>query len=173
VGEGLPNSDFSGIGILDRATCEQVASLHGRWRPEIFARKAVPLCVEYNRALLGIEANNHGHSALNTAKNTLLYPRLYYHTDYDVEGKTKAKLGWQTNLKTRPIMLDDFVEAINNDVMKINDLGLLSECLTFQDNGKGKYEATEGHFDDRIFKWAIAYQLRNKGFGAEPRVSVV
>ncbi|KKN52792.1 hypothetical protein LCGC14_0609100 [marine sediment metagenome] len=173
VGEGLPHSDYSGTGILDAVTCEQVACLHGRWKPEVYANKSVKLCEEYNRALFGIEANNHGHSALNTAKNTLHYTRLYYHSDYDQDGKVKSKLGYQTTVKTRPILLDDLSTALDDGHMIINDTGFLSECLTFQDNGSGKYEAMEGYHDDRIFMWGIAWQLRKQRFGAEPRVSMV
>lgn len=161
--EGTEHGDFAGLGILDRRTCEQVADFHARCRPEVLAKKSVELCREYNTAVLAIEANNHGHSALNTAKNTLHYPRLFMHKSYDAKG-TK-KLGWQTNDKTRPIMLDDLKVAIEDRLMKVNDKQFLAELFTFQDvsesdAAKARYGARSGKHDDRIIKWGIAWAVR-------------
>jgi len=169
VGEGLPNSDFSCAGVLDYETGEQVACLHGRWKPEVFGEKMAKLGYEYNTAWLAPEANNHGHSTLNTLLNVLHYPRLYYHRDYDAVGQS-VKLGWQTNLKTRPIMLSGIKTAVENNFMKINCPIFLSECRNFQDSGEGKYE---GDYDDTIIAWAICWQIRNIGFGPEPKISVI
>ena len=49
---------------------------------------------------------------------------------------------------------------MRNDYITLNDLALLNECRTFVDNGAGKYEASSGNFDDRIFATAIAWQMR-------------
>lgn len=159
VGEGLPTGDYSGIGIIEKESGRQVADLHGRWRPEIFAKKAADLCLYYNKALLAIESNNHGHSALNTLLNTLYYPNLYYHENYDQTGS--RKLGWQTTGKTRDNMLDNLNAGIEDHSIGINDKEFLDECLNFVDNGSGKYEASAGNHDDRVVKWAIAWYIRN------------
>lgn len=159
VGEGLPDGDFSGVGILDKESGNQVASLHGRWRPEVFARKAAKLANEYNKALLAVESNNHGHSALNTLLNVLHYSNLYYHENYDNTGD--KRLGWQTNGKTRDNMLDNLKAGIEENVIGINDAEFLNECIDFVDNGSGKYEAPSGKHDDRVIKWAIAWYVRS------------
>lgn len=157
--EGTPDGDFTCAGVLDVDTCEQVAAFHARVSPETGAEKAVALAKKYNNALLGIEANNHGHSALNTAKNTLMYGHLFKHRMYDATG-TK-KLGWQTNDKTRPIMLSGLKKAVEGRLMKVNDEDFLSETTTFQRNGESsKYEARSGSHDDRVIMWGIAWQLR-------------
>lgn len=169
--EGLPTSDPGGVGVLDRTTCEQVAEFHGRVRPEVLAKKAVKLCREYNRALLAIEANNHGHSVLNSAKNTEKYGNLFYHRQYDVTGT--EKLGWQTNDKTRPMLLDGLKTAVEDRLMKINDRGFLSECMTFQRDPDGnKYEARPGKHDDRVIKWGIAWAVRSAP-ARTPRVTAL
>ncbi|MCR4284952.1 MAG: hypothetical protein NUV97_02810, partial [archaeon] len=138
VGEGLAHGDFSGVGVIEKESGKQVACLHGRWRPEVFAKKAAALCGEYNKALLAVESNNHGHSTLNTLLNQIHYPNLYYHENYDQEG-TK-KLGWQTNGKTRSNMLDNLNSGIEEYTLGINDKEFLNECIDFIDNGSGKYE---------------------------------
>lgn len=159
VGEGMTNSDYSAGVVLDVVSCEQVARLMGRWKPETFAIKLANLGLKYNTALLGVEANNHGHSTLNTLLNTLHYPRLYYHTDYDSTGS--EKLGWQTNGKTRNTMISDLATAIDEYLMKINDPLFINQCMTFQKDGDGKYQAGEGCYDDLVIAWAISYQLKN------------
>jgi len=169
VGEGLPNSDFSVGGVLDYETCEQVACLRGRWKPEVFGEKMAKLGYEYNTALLAPEANNHGHSTLNTLLNAIHYPRLYYHRDYDTTSQS-TKLGWQTNAKTRPTMLSGIKMAVEDNLMKVNCPIFLSECRNFQDSGEGKYE---GDHDDTVIAWAICWSVRQIGFGPEPRVSMI
>ena len=163
VAEGTEHGDWSVCGVLDRETGEQVARWRGRARPEVFAEKCAALCTLYHRAQLGIERNNHGHSALNTAINKLHYANLYEHEDYDqVDGRSK-KAGWPTNSKTRPIMLDDLSAGIMpGGGMRVNDPVFLTEMLAFVDNGNGKYEARTGQHDDDLMAWAIAWQLRSK-----------
>ena len=167
VSEGIEGADLSCAVVLDRDG-RQCAALHGYWRPEVFAAKACALGRWYHNALLGVEAQNHGHSALNTARHTIRYPRLYTHRDYDQRHGERRKLGWQTTAKTRPLMLDDLAEAVHNGYMQINHREFLEECLVFADNGKGKYEARPGYHDDTIMAWAIAWQLR-KSAPSPPR----
>ena len=154
---------------MDYKTGEQVACLHGRWKPEVFGEKMAKLGYEYNTALLAPEANNHGHSTLNTLLNTLHYPRLYYHKDYDATGQGE-KLGWQTNAKTRPIMLSGIKTAVEDSFMKVNCPMFLGECRNFQDSGEGKYE---GDYDDTVMAWAIAWQVRQTAGGDQLRMSVI
>lgn len=170
VGEGLAAGDWSIMGVLDLETMEQVAVLRGHWKPEDFARRMDRLGREYNSALLAVERNNHGHSALNTLLNVTMYPNLYYHADYDAAAdKPQTVLGWPTNAKTRPIMLDDLRQALEDGLVIARDRVMLTECLTFEQSGEGKYEARGGCHDDAVIAWAIAVQARKNW--AQPRVT--
>ncbi len=163
VGEGLPDSDYSVTVILDRRTMEQCAVLRGRWGPREFARRSVKLCETYNRALWAVERNNHGHSVLNTAENELAYPNLYYHQDYDASGSSAMQLGFPTNLKTRPQMLDLVKEATEEGHMRVRDRVFLEEARTFVRQKDGKYRAREekGCHDDVFIAWSIALHVRD------------
>lgn len=165
VAEGLKDGNWSMGGLLDAVSGEQVAALRGHWTPEDFARRLVLLAQEYKGEeveypLLAVERNNHGHSCLNTLSNTYNYPNLYYHREYDARGKEAPCLGWPTTPKTRPILLDDFREAVEKKYMVINDRILLDECRTFGPNDRGKYEALNDADDDSVFGWGIAWQVR-------------
>lgn len=162
--EGNVNSDSSVCAILDKETGEQVAVLRGKWRPEVFARKAIALCIEYNEAIFACEINNHGHSVMNTVMNTLHYKHIFYRkkpldrNKFDQQ-KEENIPGWHTNASTRPLLLDDLNEAMESGFMQVNDETFLAECKTFVDNG-GRYEADEGQHDDSIIAWGIAWQCR-------------
>jgi hypothetical protein len=162
VGEGVPDGDFSCAKVLDEDMTE-VASWHGIIKPENFAKKVAEIGLYYNGAIVGIEANNHGHTVLNVLRNSLYYGNLYYMLDYDRrKGKKVRKLGWQTTGRSRPILLDDFKHSIEGGDTHVNDPGTLEECNSFIDNGTGKYEAPRGEHDDRIFAHGIAIQIRGK-----------
>ena len=161
-GEGIPGQDPSCAGVLDLEG-RQCAVLHGYWTPEAYGRLLVHLANWYNYALLAPEANNHGHSVLNTIKNECHYGHLYFHRDYDRRSNVKAKIGWQTNAKTRPILLDNLKEAVHEGFMEVNHKDFLSECFTFMDDGSGKYQARSGCHDDTVLAWGIAWQARKKG----------
>lgn len=161
VAEGTPTGNYSVMGVLDVETEDQVACLRGKFPPEDFAKRCAALCNEYNGAFLGVERNNHGHSCLNTLVNTIGYSNLYYYSDYDPSTqKSNPRLGWETNGKTRPILLDDLREHIEKGFMRTKDRELLSECRTFGPVGASRYEAQEGCHDDSIFAWGIAIQVR-------------
>jgi hypothetical protein len=161
--EGLDAGDFSVCGILNLTTGEQVARLMGRWRPEVFARKSIELCKKYNNAVFACEINNHGHSVMNTVMNTLHYKYIYYRMNDLKRSKGRKvkekKPGWQTNAQTRPILLDDLNEALEEQYMIVNDQQFLMQCKTFVDRG-GKYEASAGEHDDLVIAWGIAWQAR-------------
>ena len=69
------------------------------------------------------------------------------------------RLGWNTNMVTRPIMCSDLREAINTEVDGIIDKDFYKEALTFIYNRNGKPEAAEGSKDDRVIAQAIKFQL--------------
>lgn len=155
------DNDPSHAGVIDLEG-RQCASLHGYWKPEVFGRHICKLGKWYRKAVLAIEVKEHGHSVMNTVRNECHYPNLYRHRDYDQRGGS-AKIGWDTNGKTRPIMLDDLREATHEGFLEVNDEDYIGECFTFQDDGKGKFKARSGTHDDTIFGWGIAWQARKKG----------
>lgn len=155
--EGLAHGDLNGFGVLERDTGRQVASLHGRFNFDQLAEWGLRLSKKYNDALIGCERNNHGHAVLQRmidkgAKSHLKGGCLYYFH--------KDKPGWDTNGQTRPVMIDELAEAVEDDLMTVRDRDFLDECLTFKKQSNGKYEADQTCHDDTVMKWAIAWQMR-------------
>jgi hypothetical protein len=141
VGEGLAHGDASAACVIDRESGEQVAELHGRVSPERFARLLDALGRHYHQAELAVERNNHGHSVLNTLFHVTSYPALYHHADYDQAGQHRQELGWPTDQKTKPIMVDDFTAAVAGGHLLIHSSGLVDECFSFVVTDTGSQEA--------------------------------
>ncbi len=158
--EGIAGGDYSSCIIIDGETCEQVAELHGHWPAHIFANKCAEICKAYNSALLAVERNNHGHTVLNTLRNQLNYPNLYEYRDYDSRGVMRKKLGWETNVKSKPIMIDELARGIAEKSIRIRSTELVKECMTYVYNGRGGMGAEVGCRDDRVMAFAIALQAR-------------
>jgi len=158
--EGIAGGDYSCCIIIDAETCRQVAELHGHWPIHIFANKCEKICKTYNSALLAVERNNHGHTVLNILRNQLNYPNLYEYRDYDSSGVLRKKLGWETNVKSKPIMIDELARGIAEKSVRIRSTELVKECMTYVYNGRGGMGAEAGCRDDRVMAMAIAIQAR-------------
>jgi len=161
--EGNLNSDDSPIGVLRWDNGEQVARLNWKASPSALGHKCVEFAKKYNGALIAIENNNTGHSAINTVMNQCLYNRVYYHEDLVKENpKESTTPGWRTTGLTRPLLLNELNDSLENDEMIVNDKLFLTQCRVFRDNGQGKLEASRnsGHHGDLVITWGIAWQAR-------------
>ena len=62
--------------------------------------------------LVAVEKNNHGHAVLLELKEHIKYPRLFV-----PEGKKDP--GWITDRVTRPIMIDTFIDGVENGTISL------------------------------------------------------
>jgi hypothetical protein len=161
--EGV-GGDACAAHVFNIRGCEQVASFNSTSiKPSEFAEKLVQMAemygTRYPGTLIGVERNNHGHSVLLKLDEVLEYPNIF--KTYKEEKKSDIKeirLGWITDRVTRPIMVDTFIEGVENGTIKLNDRETLGECLTLINND-GKIEAEEGKHDDLVMAACIAVQM--------------
>ena len=155
VAEGI-KQDHSVIDVFCTQTKEQVAQFRSNTIKAFkLGDKIVEIAKMYRTGgrpwpLVGVEKNNHGHAVLEYLYNTKTYANLYQHKD-DTNG-------WHTNLVTRPIMVNTFIDGIESGTIKINSADTLGECLTLV-NIKGKIEADDGHHDDCFMSGCIGVQM--------------
>lgn len=150
--EGV-GGDYSAAHVFNIKTREQVASFHGHLKPSEFADKLVEMSELYSNRfpiMIGVERNNHGHAVLLKLDEILNYPNIYKYSE--------DKLGWMTDKITRPLMIDTFIEGVENGTIKLNDRDTLSECLTLTNNN-GKIEAEDTKHDDLFIAACIATQM--------------
>lgn len=148
--------DYSVGVIYEVDSMEQCAQIRSnKWKPRIFADELNDLCLMYSKPgrimpLLAVELNNHGHAVMLQLEDHLSYTNLYECKD--------GTNGWLTNSVTRPLMLDAFIDGVEDEIVVLNSYDTLNECLTFVNN-KGKLEAEVGQHDDTIIASAIALQM--------------
>ncbi|WP_375272855.1 hypothetical protein [Sphingomonas sp.] len=160
--------DWSVAQVLDRHK-RQVAVWRGKVEPDYLATILFHLGHLFNEARMGIEFNNHG-----ILPNTLLYKtgimvrgelktydNLYTREVYDKQTEElKTELGFYTDVKTRPLIIDELRKDVRESTICLNDAQTIDEMMTFvADPKSGKIEAEVGRHDDTVMALAIANHI--------------
>src|SRR3990167_6896180 len=112
-GEG---ADFSSINVWTKESTEQVCQYYGKRRPDELAELIKEIAVFYNNALVGVE-NNMLSTILMLSK---IYDNYYFEIREDEKTlKRTKKLGWNTNTKTRDVMIEDYNMMFEEGHLKI------------------------------------------------------
>jgi len=118
-------------------------------------------------AMVAIECNNHGLSTQDTLQLHLGYTHFYiweYLDARDTDSRYSRRIGWQTNVRTRPILLSKFYDALctwdpiteQSDYI-IHSAILLDQLKDFTTDGAlWEAAAARGAKDDCIMAAAIA-----------------
>lgn len=157
-GEG---ADFACIDVwtTDNDKFYQCAQFYVKMRPDELAEITKDIAEVYNRAFIGVE-NNMLTTMLFLSK---IYDNYFYETRIDEKTLKKTKkLGWNTNLKTRDVMIDEFAIYFDEDNLVINSPITLAEMRTFVKKPNGKREHADGKHDDALFAGMIALQMHRR-----------
>jgi hypothetical protein len=165
VAEGIvkgSDGDESTATVVDRITWKQMAVYQGKITPVRFGALLETLAYFYNTALIACEVNNHGHTVNNYFEQHN-YTNVFYRRDFDKLGNPVfEKIGWDTNKKTRPLLVDALDEAVNRNYCEIHDIPMLEQMLRFVNNEKtGKQEGALGCHDDLVICQGIAFAVMN------------
>lgn len=171
VAEGN-GGDYSVLAIIC-LTCKRTAArYHAHCGVDSFYRTCNSTGVKYNRALLGIELNNHGHAVVMGLRE-IGYPNLYkqdhkHRIIKSSRDNVAIKFGWETTADSKPVMLDHLKVALEGDsesdednfdpAIEWLDTEFLKEALTIHEQG-GKIQAVTGKHDDLVIAYAIAWQM--------------
>jgi len=152
--------DYSAGAVMRMDNFDIVATLRGRWEPDIYGEALFALAKLYNWALLAIEAHSIGESVIawvaaeraasNGEAGRPAYPNLYRR----LVGTQGFKLGWETSGKSRPTMLSNSRQLIRDGQGKIPDLVWLREHLAMEKQKNGRILPRRGH-DDTVMQRAI------------------
>lgn len=157
--EGVEGGDYSVAVIWDRTTGEEIGFFRGLPSPDHFATLLNKWGREFNNALMVVEINNHGLTTLTILKQ-LMYPSLYFRpSKFDTMAQSwSEKLGWRTTKVTRPLLIDDFAQAIREHSITIHSKELFDEMMTFIYDRNNNMVPAEGFHDDTIFAAGIGFQ---------------
>lgn len=89
-----------------------------------------------------------------------MYPTLYFRpAKFEVMGQPWSdKLGWRTTKLTRPLMIDDFAQAMRDKLLTIHSKELLDEMTVFVYDKNNNFASLPGYHDDCIFAAGISFQ---------------
>jgi hypothetical protein len=150
--EGVGGDPSGGI-MYRRSNGQHVATIDGQFPPHEAAAVGIELCEEYGGALFAPERNNHGHAVLGATKS-IGYNRVYRHDD--------DKRGWNTNVVSRPVMLDSLEDAHRKGLWTSPDPAVLGQMRKFVINDSGRAEAARGEHDDLVIAAAIGWAVRQR-----------
>lgn len=163
VAEGLVTGDYSCGMVLDE-DFRLCAVWHGHVDPDVFGEELVKLAKFYNEAYMGIENNNNGSSTVRSVVRKE-YWNIYYQKSYSkITDTMTQKIGWNTSIRTKPIMINGLAAYIREMWLDLPWDTLISECFTYVKGDDGvTTNAQSGCHDDTVMALAIALQLLLEG----------
>ena len=158
VGMGVKR-DWSVAQVLDTKK-RQVATWRGQVDPDHYATILLYLGRYYNEARIAVESNNHGILTCVRLGKDFSYPDFYQDTVYDkvIDAET-TRLGFNTNVKTKPLIIDQLRASIRGDEIEIYDRDTLEEMRSYIVTESGAMEAERGCHDDCVMSLAIANHI--------------
>jgi len=121
--------------------------------PREFAKRLYTVALHYNKAILNIENNNHGHTVISILLNDYGYNKIMNTYDFTT-GSWGTRIGWEETTRTRVFLLDVLREYIWDRWMDLTP-EIATELLTFIEKN-GKVKALSGYHDDYIFSFGLA-----------------
>jgi hypothetical protein len=152
-------SDWCVAQVLD-AQKRQVAMWRGQVTPDHYARVLNALGYYYNVAMIAPERNGHGLLVCVRLWKDLNYPNCF--TDLkegQMADRETLDIGFQTNVSSKPLIIDKLRGEVREREIEINDHTTLSEMLSFVVTETGKMEADAGCYDDTVMALAIANHI--------------
>lgn len=151
---GLQDGDPAALGVLDRHLRRYVAVVHGAYSPREIAQLAMDLGAYYDYAKINWENDGNGLGCTEVFIE-YGYANLFKNNP---DGVTLSDYGWNTNAKTRPIMVanakTDFEHG--NSPIDIPYVAFYGEALAFQcPPGSNRPEAISPAHDDLVMMYAL------------------
>jgi hypothetical protein len=152
-GHGIPGDDYSAISIWKipmhpSSPYIQVAEYQGYADPTAFARLIALLGEFYNQCEIAPECNTIT-QVIGDLLNVHNYPSIYrWRRNDKVKGRFTNYFGWETNAKSRNLMMSRFRTNMLQDLVIIRSSRLMDEAYNFVDDGTGRFEAADDSYDD-------------------------
>ena len=138
---------------------------NNRIAPDLFAYEIKNGGEKYGMAIVAPERNNMGHATITELKKIYPIENIYQYEVLDKDTKIKThKLGWETNLVSKPRMMYEFQRAVYNDLVEIPSRPLLAEMRTYNLEDLQEVKRDDGtttHWD-RLMSAAIGFQMKNQ-----------
>lgn len=158
VAEGLEHGDYSVVWVIEAATGACVAKWRGHIPADLLGSEVChDIGYWYGRALIGVEANNHGLTTLVALRDSG-YPNIYHRTSLETGTKKQRQaMGWFTSRTSKPYLMDGLAAALRED-LRLTDAETIAELRTYVRDPDGKMHGSP--FDDQVMALGIAQEMR-------------
>lgn len=166
------SADWGVISVFDRMPMmsgeapELVAQFRGHIDKDITIWIAVQIATYYNNALLVVESNTYDSQFRDDDSELIFdtikdyYPNLYARTEADkVREGAPVKWGFNTNKKTKPLIIANFESILREDGYIERDLRALNEAHMFEVKDNGSTGAKSGQNDDILMTRMIGMYI--------------
>ena len=156
---GLEDGDASVASVIDVTAARQVAEFVDHMSPERFALEIAAGAYWYNQALLVPEINSLGYVVLKRLIANITYPNLYKWPKFDEVNKYTHKRGFETNSRTKQLMVSSMINYCEEELIDIASKELLAEMSTFEQKETSygfEFNAQKGRHDDRVMAYGLA-----------------
>lgn len=159
--EGL-GKDYSTSIVLDKDGEEVAMFKNNKIKPYQFAEIVNILGRYYNGAFLTVEKASGGHSVIERLRYTFKYMNMAKCKSYDKFNKPQYTIGFDTNNKTKSLIINDLREAFETGQLLLHSSEILEEMKVFEVRDNGSMGAMSGYNDDLIIATALAFNgLKN------------
>ncbi|HKN22961.1 MAG TPA: hypothetical protein VJX73_16165 [Terracidiphilus sp.] len=155
---GGASGDYACAQVIERVKGTQCAELLGHYSPAELGARVATLARKYNHALVAVERNGLGESAIQYLTMLEGYSHLY---------PVGERAGWVTSRSTRPEMLALLDATLAASPGLFNSKRLLQDCRSFVRNKDGECAAAAGAHDDTVMAMAIALIVRERDTGKD------
>lgn len=165
VAEGLEHGDFSVAVVINTRSGRVVAKWRGHVAPDEFGRDVLaPLGYYFRKALIGVEANNHGISTID-ALRAARYPNQYRRRSIEKRfAAPTEKHGWRTDVASKRLLVDELRQSLRDGDVLVHDSEMVAELRTFVRSypkvGGGAPKLHGSPFDDQVMALGITVQMR-------------
>jgi len=116
----------------------------------------------YEQAFLVIERNSYGLPVIERMRKEYGYLNLYKQKIFDQRGQKKLQLGFTTSSTSKAVMISDFKEQFEKNLILIDCVTTLSQMQMYVEDTGGrmgnKKGSTDAHHDDLVIASALAVQ---------------
>jgi hypothetical protein len=155
--QGMEHGDYASVHVINARDHSVVAAWHGHIDPDLLGTDVLArLGKFYNKALIGVESNNHGLTTLKFLQRARYFPIYYQRSPQYKRSIPTDVLGYRTTQVTKPLMIDELGESLRSN-MQLWCSETVAELRTFVRDDKGKMKGSP--FDDRTISLAIANQM--------------
>ena len=153
--EGI-GKDYSTCVVMDKDGKEVAMFKNNKIKPYEFAEFINELGRYYNKAYLVVEKASGGHSVIERLRYEYKYMNMAKYKSYDQFNRVQWQIGFDTNAKTKGLIINDLREMFEKGQILINSADTVEEMKVFEIKENGSMGAMSGYHDDLVMATALA-----------------